>query len=1402
MAFDENKYKSIFEARYGSGSFESGLSQARQIGYSKVQADLAMDQLKKQREKALKKTYQDAIGYWSDPINKESLKKDGAYRRANDILNDPTKQADIEEQGFNVNEYIDGMYYAASDGKYRSQREYGQHQTTAKSQAKSEQKARDEEYKSKYGMSYDEYYQFNKAQQESKKKEQSKKKKNGVNLLDDLKAAGKFAYQGFNPFDDVSMKDAFTEYTERDTSKAFDEVARGSNRTVDSASFGLMSNLDKKVNDRQPYYNSKRDFGDGGGTDMLTSGLGYLVPGAGAYKALNATKLGKGLTQYGAKGVTQRIGSEAAKGAITGAGLAGTEVGVREGLNPQDYTAKQNLGLIGFGTVAGAVADPLLYGLGSAIRKALGKAPAQIADDVLGLPEPQRALPAPQQQALPAPQQLLPEPKPPLRQQFENEGINFGYGSRNAPKARQNLNPVEAPIDPMNRPTDYWAGRYEDFVKHVKDTGYTENNLSRESIEELWTQFAKYDEPVNIEQVVDLAYPKGNVKPPVPETPVVAQPEIPVVQQPVPKQQNIMPELTPTVRASEKTDLLMSLNPSVLKTVRINKDLGKMSKEELQGLATQLSAKQQTVKGKKQLAAVQADLEKVNQFLMKLDLQQFGKSTNINSPQKKSGVTDVTAPNPKDGHGYGLIDLDAEAKAVSKNLENEIKNIKDISQLQVGTKNIYELADRLPKEMGDKIRNSLDSAKTNYVKQLERETKELYETVVQKLKIKSGSKESKLVQDYGEKTLVKGYLRKRGIDPKKLSNEEMERINLQQLKKLHPDKWQKIVEADKYFRQKYDTLIDQVNAVRKQIYPTSPDKIVPKRSDYYHHFNELEGFDGVKNLFDTPSNIDPHLEGVSMYTKPNSKFQGFMQKRGLGPYKSDAVGGFLKYLKASSHSINVDPVIPTLRKTTKTLADVTTDSKNANKIIQSLEMHAGDIAGKTNPYDRLMQLGVGRKGERIVSWVNSRVKGNMILGNLGSVLGQLGGLPLTVGKAKGHILPGVKNTIEQTTRELFKNVDNSAPIYKSQFLKERYADSLFRKFDQRLIDQPKKLAVWMMETTDKAAARTAWNAMYSKGVKEGVKDVVKYADYETRKLIAGRGVGEVPLMQKSKTGQILAPFTLEVGNQWKVLHDMVGAKDAAGILTALIASYGINRVIEQVRGSGVSFDPIDALIDGYTKKDGSSGDKALNAAASLTGEVVGNIPGGNLLTNMVDTDKKVPLTDIQFKELFGERNPNRFGSGLTLGKAITDPLYLLAPFGASQFRKTTQGIDGAINDGVYKGDNSFIPFTGPKTELKYPVDNGIMKDLQLGLMGATSVPEAREYYNQEKRPLSEKQTNILKLIDDPEQKKTYYDMLSKRRQVETIQKKIKDTYKDQSLSESQKRKEVLRLMAELNKINN
>ncbi|WP_141431418.1 hypothetical protein [Bacillus sp. 03113] len=980
---------------------------------------------------------------------------------------------------------------------------------------------------------------------------------------------------------------------------------------------------------------------------------------------------------------------------------------------------KSKIGKTTAGASSEVALDPLnLIGAGAVGKgaEALGK-----LSKLKGLKNiPKASEPVREQLRLPAPQLRLNEP---VSNRIRNAGLNFGYNTKNTPKARPNLSPVERSIDPLNRGQQYWQNRYEDFTKHV-NSNYDKNRLTQESLDDLWSQFAKYDEPVKLDQVVDLAYPKG----------FNSQPK--QIDVTLPKK--AAPELKPL-------QFKRSITPNGFETIRAG-----------------------------------------------------------NKGNGSRGFESITPMNDNGGPLKRVSENIEQSQTPTKNDGNikSLQNVKDLNSFQVGTTDLYRLADRLPQEQRNRIVTSLDKAKQSNINHQKQLTDDLYNNVVKNLGIKKGSKESALVQDFGEKTLVKRYLRKRGIDPNKLSPDEINRINLQQLKKVHPDKWQRIVSADKYFREQYDKLIDQVNSVRSSLYPNNPEKIVPKRSDYYHHFNELTGFEGIKNLFDTPANIDPHLEGISPFTRPKAKFQGFMQKRGNGKYVSDAVGGYLKYLQAATHSINVDPVIPVLRNTAKELADATEETRNANKIIEALQDHANDLAGKTNPYDRLIQKVIGRKGVRVTSGINSWVKSNMIVGNLSSALGQVGSVPLGIGKAKQHAITGLADTLIQASGQALGKGNKSVPINQSNFLKERFSNQLYRRFDQKLIEQPKKLAVWLLETADKSGTSFIWNSMYRKGLAKGALNPIKYADDETRKIVAGRGIGEVPLAQKSKTVQLVAPFTLEVGNQWKVLKEMVGEKDATGLMTFLVASYGLNKVMEHIRGSGVSFDPVGASQEGYQKTDGSIGQKSLGALASLNGEIVGNIPGGNLLTNMVNTDKKVPMTDLKYKDLFGSRNPNRFGTGLTLTKPLQDPLYAVMPFGAAQVRKTLKGFETLKNKGVYKGDGETIPFSGPGKELMYPVNTGGINSLKLPLLGPSSTGEARDYYKNERRPLSEKQTTEYKNAELTGNGKLYYDQLMSERKRKTFERKMKELSKDRSLSDRERNIKMLHLISEMQKAQN
>lgn len=88
-----------------------------------------------------KKTYQDAVTYLSDPSIKSQIQKNGAYKTVESIRNDPTQQQAIKDQGYNVSDYINAIYNAASGGKFASERAYNQYTKQLKSQVKAKASA-------------------------------------------------------------------------------------------------------------------------------------------------------------------------------------------------------------------------------------------------------------------------------------------------------------------------------------------------------------------------------------------------------------------------------------------------------------------------------------------------------------------------------------------------------------------------------------------------------------------------------------------------------------------------------------------------------------------------------------------------------------------------------------------------------------------------------------------------------------------------------------------------------------------------------------------------------------------------------------------------------------------------------------------------------------------------------------------------------------------------------------------------------------------------------------------------------------------------------------------------------------------------------------------------------------
>ena len=468
-------------------------------------------------------------------------------------------------------------------------------------------------------------------------------------------------------------------------------------------------------------------------------------------------------------------------------------------------------------------------------------------------------------------------------------------------------------------------------------------------------------------------------------------------------------------------------------------------------------------------------------------------------------------------------------------------------------------------------------------------------------------------------------------------------------------------------------------------------KRMPKRKDYYHHFQEMaEGFGALRNIMETDADIDPRLVGTSDHTRPNTKWQGAMQERITNRTVQSSIGAMLDYVPAAEFMIHIDPQIARLRGIVRDLVDGTADANqtNANGLIEWLTDYTNDIAGKTNPFDRALQKVFGRKSMKVVEWLNGRAKSNAILGNLNSAIAQWFNLPNGVAIIKNPI--DLSKGMADYAMALKDGTEARKKLDQSNFMTERYLDESVDQFDKNLLHKPKQFATWLLTVGDKQASQVIWFSAYEQGVRKGVADPVFYADDITQRAVGGRGIGEVPLTQQSKVTKLLAPFQVEVNNQWQLLKQMVGNKDALGLTLMFLLTFGLNELKEGLTGTRTGMDLIDAGKDAWEElsgdEDASAWDYVQTIGGRLTGEVASNVPYGAQIAGLFISDEN------QRQKLFGESDPTRFGTGnigidalfepvtkFANGETI-DPTELITNFMLPWGGKQISRVKGALED--------------------------------------------------------------------------------------------------------------------------
>lgn len=525
-------------------------------------------------------------------------------------------------------------------------------------------------------------------------------------------------------------------------------------------------------------------------------------------------------------------------------------------------------------------------------------------------------------------------------------------------------------------------------------------------------------------------------------------------------------------------------------------------------------------------------------------------------------------------------------------------------------------------------------------------------------------------------------------------------------------------------------------------------RLIP-RKDYFHHFVEMEEvgtIKGLRNMLNRPSDIDPSLVGVSEFTKPKSKFAGWLQRRTGAAYTEDAVAGMARYIPMAEYKINIEPYIAQMRGMVKSVVDGTKESRNANGFIDYMTQFTNDLAGKSHKIDRAFQSEKRRKTMKVVEWLNNRAAANAVVGNLGSAIVQISNIP--------NATTYVSNPMHwaKAAATMANRGQANALLAQSPFLAERYITNTTDLFSKKT--PVRKFAEGMMEVGDREASKLIWLAAYNQYEANGGKvkgsrqyeNAADYADDITRRSVGGRGVGEMPPLLKSKVIKMVAPFQVEVNNSFNVLKEQMGEKNAAGLLSYCISAWAINSLIEQVTGRRVVFDPIQAIVEAIKTARGDEEEEGniLSAFARLGGEVISAIPiASAVLPLFFDTD--------DMEKIFGEQNPTRYGTGMlatspiggvlasiTTGKVpdLTDiATTYLTPYGGAQIERGVKaaqafGVLPAMTqnkDGV-KLERREVPGSYNNAgQLRFAMEPSAKNIATTAAFGEYATPEGRAY---------------------------------------------------------------------------
>lgn len=622
--------------------------------------------------------------------------------------------------------------------------------------------------------------------------------------------------------------------------------------------------------------------------------------------------------------------------------------------------------------------------------------------------------------------------------------------------------------------------------------------------------------------------------------------------------------------------------------------------------------------------------------------------------------------------------------------------------------------------------------------------------------------ESTLVQLLGEKKITPDALYSTGVDVTKI---------------------EKAVDE---FRNVYEELIEQINeSMLDNGYAP-----VEHRKDYFPHFTEekadtllgkaakLLGID-ITNREELPTDI----AGQTYQFKPGRTWFSNILERTSNVTDYDALKGFDKYIrgatdliyhtgdiqnlralstaiKGSYNDVEIQNRIEEIKESSMSdiekadaiqeIYSVAKDKSHLSKFIEWLDNYTNLLAGKKAINDRGAEKELNRQVYKTMQDVESRIAANAIGGNVGVSLTNFAVISQAWGEVRtSNLINGVWQTMKASLGK------DSSFASESQFITRRKgADTLI----ETTLDKVTKPINAVLDFADNFSSEVIVRAKYNQNLQEGMntEQALQEADRYTASLMADRGRGALPTQfsNKNPIAKMMNMFQVEVNNQWSYyFKDLprniqqkangnkvkIVANTAMAYTKIMVGAYLTNELLGSIRGNSTRVlpDPIyivKELLNGLTDDDDDNDDDAI--ISTLT-EVAGNLPFISLPATLLADSLGLDVADIGRISISGAipnianiisdtsdmiHGSKTIGEGAkSIGSELLDTVgaSLVLPYGGSQLKKTAKGLAMYLND---------VPGSYTKNgDLRYTVDDNLLRKVQAGIFGAYANPYAQDY---------------------------------------------------------------------------